>query len=79
MSNLADYFANNRYQPKWSIGDRVCGKWNKIPFVGTVGTDSVVNESLGPQVSVLLDLPIQFDNRVYNILFLKPGDLKVFK
>ena len=27
------------YQPRYQIGDRVSGKWNKIPFVGSVGND----------------------------------------
>lgn len=79
MSNLATYFAANRYQAKWSIGDRVTGKWNRIPFVGTVGNDTLINEREGPRVSVHLDLPIKYQDRVHNFLFVKPTDLKVFK
>lgn len=79
MSNLADYFAANRYQPTWHIGDRVTGKWNKIPFVGTVGNDTLISEREGPRVSVHLDLPVKFQSKVYNILFLEPTELKVFK
>ena len=78
MSNLAEYFEKNRYKPKWHIGDRVCGKWNKIPFVGTVGNDSLVNEIEGPRVSVHLDLPIALKGAVHTIVFVKPKDLRVF-
>jgi len=79
MSNLATYFAANRYQAKWSIGDRVTGKWNQIPFVGTVGNDTLISEREGPRVSVHLDLPIKYQDQVHNILFVKPTELKVFK
>lgn len=79
MSNLADYFAANRYQPTWHIGDRVTGKWNKIPFVGTVGNDTLISERAGPRVSVHLDLPIKHNKEIYNILFLGPKELKAWK
>lgn len=79
MSNLADYFAKNRYQAKWNIGDRVHGTWNKIPFVGSVGNDTLISEAQGPRVSVHLDLPFKYQDKVYNFLFVKPKDLKVFK
>jgi len=78
-NNLAAYFEANRYQAKWDIGDRVTGKWNKIPFVGTVGNDTLISEKEGPRVSVHLDLPVKHNQVVYNILFLKPTELKAFK
>ena len=79
MSNLAAYFEANRYKPTWFIGDRVEGKWNKIPFVGTVGNDSLVSEREGPRVSVFLDLPIQHEGSVRQVIFVKPNDLKARK
>lgn len=79
MSNLALYFERNAYKPTWFIGDRVTGKWNKIPFVGTVGNDTVINKTEGPRVSVHLDLPIKHKDQVRQIIFVKPGDLKLFK
>ena len=79
MSNLADYFNRITYKPTWFIGDRVTGKWNKIPFVGTVGNDTLINLEEGPRVSVHLDLPIKYKDRVYTIIFLKPKELKTFK
>ena len=65
---LAEYFAQNRYNAKYQIGDRVEGKFNKIPFVGSVGTDSVRNDSEEPHVTVTLDLPLCYKGKVHNIL-----------
>ena len=79
MASLAEYFSKNRYQAKYDIGDRVMGKWNKIPFVGTVGNDTLISEIEGPRVSVHLDLPIKYKDKVYTILFLKHKDIKYFK
>ena len=79
MGNLADYFARNRYQATYSIGDRVFGRWNKIPFVGTVGNDTVVSEQEGPRVSVHLDLPILYENRQYSVIIVGHKDIKPYK
>lgn len=79
MTSLADYFAKNRPQPVWHIGDRVFGKWNKIPFIGTVGNDNMVNESEGPKVSIHLDLPIKYKNQIHNLVFVKQKDIKRLK
>lgn len=79
MGNLSDYFARNRYQAQYSIGDRVFGRWNKIPFVGTVGNDTLVNEQRGPQVSVHVDLPILYENRVYSVIIVGHKDIKPYK
>ena len=71
MGNLADYFERVAYKPTWIIGDRVIGKWNNIPFVGTVGNDQ------GPDmISVHLDLPIKFGEMIYNIVFAKHKDIR---
>ena len=59
MPNYAEYFEKITYKPKWFIGDRVCGKYKKIPFVGTVGNDTLISEIEGPRVSVHLDLPMK--------------------
>lgn len=75
----AEYFELNRYKPKWFIGDRVEGKWNGIPFVGSVGNDSLVSELEGPKVSVLVDLPILHKGKIHSIIFLKPKELKARK
>ena len=79
MGNLADYFSKNRYQPRWLIGDRVRGTYNKIPFVGTVGNDTVISEIEGARVSVHLDLPLMEAGFPRTIIFVKPNSLKEFK
>ena len=79
MGNLTDYFAKIGYKHTYDIGDRVQGYWNKIPFRGTVGNDTMINELVGPRVSVHLDLPIKHKDRVHTLIFLKPNDLKAFK
>jgi len=78
MGNQTDYFEHIGYRPTWHIGDRVFGKWNKIPFVGTVGNDTVINEIEGPRISVHLDLPIKFDKKYYHVIIVKHKDIKAF-
>lgn len=79
MGSLTEYFAQRAYQPQWFIGDRVQGTWNRIPFRGTVGNDTVISEIEGPRVSVHLDLPIRYKDKTHNIIFVKPKDLKEFQ
>jgi hypothetical protein len=79
MASLAEYFAANRYHGKWQIGDRVSGKWNKIPFVGSVGNDTLINELIGPQVSIHLDLPIRLTNKLHNFIIITGKDIKTLK
>lgn len=78
MGNQTDYFEKIGYKPKYWIGDRVIGKWNKIPFVGTVGNDTLINEKEGPRISIHLDLPIKFEDKIYTIIFVKHKDIKPF-
>jgi hypothetical protein len=68
MGTLAEYFEKNRYKAKYQFGERVIGKWHKIPFVGTIYSDNVVNEMDGPRLSIHLDLPLKYKNKTYNIL-----------
>ena len=75
MGSLTDYFEQNAYKPKYHLGDRVFGVWNKIPFIGTVGNDRVVSNA-GPEVVVHLDLPIKYEDTIKNILIVKHKDVK---
>lgn len=79
MASYADYFKENRYQPKYFLGDRVSGKWNKIPFTGSVGNDTLVSEDEGPRTSIFLDLPIKFKNTWHTIVFVSNKQLKKLK
>ena len=76
MANYADYFRRNAHQPRYFLGDRVFGHWNRIPFVGSVGNESCIGEESEPVVSVLLDLPILYKNRIHNIVTVHPRALK---
>jgi len=44
MSSLAEYFEANRPKPKYQVGDRIEGIYQKIPYVGTVYTDNMRSE-----------------------------------
>lgn len=79
MGNLADYFARNAYKPKYFLGDRVFGKWNKIPFIGTVGNDTVISELEGPRISIHLDLPIVLTGKTHTVIIVKHKDIKPLK
>jgi hypothetical protein len=79
MASLAEYFKANRYTGKYNIGDRVIGKWNKIPFVGTVGNDTLINELEGPRISVCLDLPIKYKDEIHRVIIVKHKDVTLFK
>ena len=79
MASLAEYFKANRYSGKYNIGDRVIGEWNKIPFIGTVGNDTLINEVEGPRISVCLDLPIKYKDNIHRVIIVKHKDIKLFK
>jgi hypothetical protein len=76
VGNQTDYFNRIGYKPKYFIGDRVFGKWNKIPFIGTVGNDTLISEIEGPRISIFLDLPIKFKETVHTIVIVKHKDIK---
>ena len=79
MGTLTDYFAKIAHKPKWQIGDRVQGKWNGITFIGTVGSESLVDPDFGPRVTVMPDLPIRHDGKTHNVIVVKPKDIKPIK
>ena len=79
MGSQTDYFNRIGYKPKYQIGDRVFGHWNKIPFVGTVGNDTVISEIEGPRISIHLDLPISLTGRIHSVIIVKHTDIKLLK
>ena len=79
MSNLKEYFERNAYKAQYDIGDRVFGHFNKIPFIGTVGNDTLISEIDGPRISVHLDLPLVFEGQVHNIVIVKHRNIKPLK
>lgn len=79
MGIITDYFNCIGYKSTYDIGERVTGKWNKIPFCGTVGNDTLINNEEGPRITIHLDLPIKFKDKVYNIIIVKHKDIKKLK
>lgn len=79
MASLADYFAEHRYQAKYQIGDRVFGRYEKMPFIGSVGNDRYVSDERGPEVTIHLDLPLMTKNGVRSIIVVKHKDIKPLK
>jgi hypothetical protein len=72
MASLTDYFARKNAdapRPKFTLGDRVFGRREKIPFVGSVLREI---ESL---VMIQTDLPVVFEGEVCNILSVKQSDI----
>ena len=74
--NQAEYFEKNRHVAKYEFGQRIFGYWNNIPFIGTVGNDTVINEIVGPQYSIHLDLPIKYQKVIYNVIVDKQSNFK---
>lgn len=79
MGTQTDHFNRVGYRPTYFIGDRVFGKWNRIPFVGTVGNDTVISELEGPRISIHLDLPIKYNGRVHTVIFVTHKDVKPYR
>ena len=76
MSTLAEYFEANRPKPKYAVGDRVEGTYQKIPYVGTVYTDNMRNESEGPMVNIHLDLPMKVDKTWLTMIRVRYKDIR---
>ena len=75
MGTQTDYFEKIGYKPKYFIGDRVIGKFNSIPFVGTVGNDRVISLA-GPEITIHLDLPIKIDKEYKSLIIAKHKDVR---
>lgn len=67
MDAYRKYFAKVTYKPKYYLGDRVRGLWNKIPYSGTVAIDHKINDE-PPSVKIFLDLPVKHRGIVYNMI-----------
>lgn len=77
MGTQTDYFNRIGYKPKYFIGDRVFGRWNKIPFVGTVGNDRMI-DGVNPEITIHLDLPMKVDGELKNFIVVKHRDVKQY-
>jgi hypothetical protein len=74
--SLTTYFASIGYKHTYDMGDRVIGKYKKIPFIGSVGNDRLVSMETGPEVTIHLDLPLLFEKKYYTIIVVKHKDIR---
>lgn len=65
----------NTYSPVYFMGDRVRGKWEGVPFVGTVAIDNMTDPDAGPFVMVFLDLPVKINDNMYTIIKVKHHEI----
>ena len=79
MGTQTDYFDRIGYKHTYDIGDRVIGKYNKVPFVGTVGNDRLINHNDGPEITIHLDLPILVDKVPKMFIIVKHKDVRRLK
>ena len=79
MGTQTDYFNEKGYKPTYFIGDRVFGRWNNIPFIGSVGNDTIISEIEGPRISVMPDLPIRYEGKTHNIVIVKHKQINKLK
>jgi hypothetical protein len=79
MASQTDYFNKIGYKHVYDIGDRVFGHYNKIPFVGTVGNDRIINHIDGPEVTIHLDLPMKLKDRITMFIIVKHKQIKRLK
>jgi hypothetical protein len=80
MGNQTDYFNRIGYKHVYDIGDRVIWQMESDSICGHRGQRSTDQSNvIGPEVTVHLDLPIQFDNRIYNFIIVKHKDIKEYK
>lgn len=79
MGNQTEYFQRTGYKPKYVIGDRVFGHWNRIPFAGTVGNDTLISPVEGPRISIHLDLPIRSEGVTKTVIIVKHRDVRRMK
>jgi len=71
MANLTDYF-NRKEQPrpKFKYGERVFGRKEKMPFVGTVMRE------IESMVLIHTDLPVVMEGTICNVLTVKRTDIE---
>ncbi len=79
MGNQTDYFNQIGYKPKYFIGDRVFGRYRGVPFIGSVGNDTVINLEEGPRISIILDLPLVIDKKQHSVIIVEHKDIKPLK
>ena len=73
--NQTEYFQKIGYRAVYNLGDRVRGLFNKIPFSGSIGNDTLKSTDEGPYLTIHPDLPVMYKGKVHNILIVKHRDI----
>lgn len=76
---LSEYFDKVCYHATYNLGDRILGRYQGVPFIGTVGNDNQLNPIDGPFITVHLDLPIKIDDIVKNVIIVKHNEVSRLK
>jgi hypothetical protein len=79
MATQTEWFEKNGYKAKYEFMARVEGKYKNIPFVGSIGQDTLISESEGPVFIIHLDLPMKVGKEKINILRCKQSEIKGLK
>ena len=73
MASLTDYFERKNAEaprPKFNYGDRVFGRKERVPFIGTV------QREVDSMVMIHTDLPVSFEGQVCSIITVKQSDIE---
>jgi hypothetical protein len=76
MASLTDYFEQTAYKAKYEFMARVEGKYKNIPFVGSVGADTLISESEGPVYIIHFDLPMKVGKEYIYFIRCKHSEIK---
>lgn len=79
MVTQADYFEKHAHKAKYEFMARVEGKYKNIPFVGSVGNDTLLSLEVGPVLHIHLDLPMKVGDETINHLFCTHEEIKGLK
>jgi hypothetical protein len=79
MASQSDWFEKTAYKAKYEFMARVQGKYKGIPFVGSVGNDTLISPDIGPVYHIHLDLPMKVNGEYTNFLFVPHKEIKELK
>jgi hypothetical protein len=79
MASLKEYFEkrdSNNPAPKWVYGDRIYGKFGKVPVIGMVIREMYDDQS---QVLCHLDFPVMDDGKYKWIVYVPASGMRRLK
>lgn len=79
MATQTAWFEKNAYKAEYEFMARVEGKYKEIPFVGSVGNDTVLSLDDGRVLHIHLDLPMKLDGKWHDHLFCKYDEITGLK